>query len=91
MSEKNEEWRKEFKSWRSIYPHLAVHEPNNKEEKFISEFNEKPHVIIDSNRFIGFDGKEHKFNELSEIERIDFMQQNEYMGDKLWKEIEPEQ
>ena len=95
MSEKSEKWRKEFRSWRSMYPNLVIHKSNKSNEE---KEKKRKHIKIDpkSKKIIGFDGKPHEYSELSEREKNDLMLLNKYWGDKLWKElnseeIEPEQ
>ena len=93
MSEKSEKWRKEFRSWRSMYPNLVIrksNKSNEEKEKFISE---RKHIKIDlkSKKIIGFDGNLHTYNELSLAERYDLMLQNKYRGDKLWEELNSEE
>ena len=50
MSKKNEEWRKEFKSWRSMYPNLVIHKSNKSDEErvemLITSIKRRAHIAL---------------------------------------------
>ena len=56
MSEKSEKWRKEFRSWRSMYPNLVIHESNKSNEEMEKFFSKRKHIKFDpkSKKIIGF-------------------------------------